>query len=151
MPDAPPGLESIEAMLRGDPKAARDLFDGERDAALRTLSKRDAREVSALHLEACARVEPLVEHFTKMAPPACARGCSFCCRGVRVEATVPEAVAIADFVREGRSADEIGELAREAAERAAAVRDLDSRARWANKTPCRFLDDAGACTVYGVR
>src|SRR5688572_4802298 len=70
MPDAPPGLESIEAMLRGDPKAARDLFDGERDAALRTLSKRDAREVSALHLEACARVEPLVEHFTKMAPPA---------------------------------------------------------------------------------
>jgi Fe-S-cluster containining protein len=151
MSDAPPRVESLEAMLRGDPEAARELFDGEREAARRILAKREAREVPALATESWARLESGVDHFQRMAPPACARGCSFCCRGVRVEATVPEVIAIANFVRAGRSADEIGELAREAAERALAVRDLDSKARWTNKTPCRFLDARGQCTVYGVR
>jgi Fe-S-cluster containining protein len=151
MSNAPPEVESFEAMLRGDSEATREVFEGERKAAGRLLSTRAAREVPALVLEACARLEPAVEHFQRIAPPACARCCSFCCRGVRVEATVPEVIAIADFVREGRSPDEARVLAREAAESAAAVRDLDSKARWTNKTPCRFLDTRGQCSVYPVR
>ena len=76
----------------------------------------------------------------------------WCCRGVKVEATVPEAVAVAAFLRDGRTADEQARIARDARDRADATRHLDASARWAAKTPCAFLDTAsGACTIYAAR
>ena len=146
------GLEAIEAGLTGDAAAGRAFFEEEREMARSVLARGAARDVPGLVLDACARLEPVADRLSREAPPACARGCSWCCRGVKVEATVPEAIAIAESFRVGRTSDEVAALARDATERASALFELDAEARWARKTPCRFLDEAsGACTIYAVR
>jgi Fe-S-cluster containining protein len=145
-------LEAIEAGLAGDGAAGRAFFEAERELARGVLARGDARDVPGLVLDACARLEPAADLLAKGAPPACARGCSWCCRGVKVEATVPEVLAIAESFRAGRCSEDVAALARDATERARALRDLDAETRWARKTPCRFLDEAsGACTIYAVR
>ena len=144
--------DTIERALDGDADAARAFFEAERRVAADVLALRSAADVPSLVLSACERLEPVAERLAQSAPPVCARGCSWCCRGVKVEATVAEAFAVAAFLRDGRSEDEQARIARDARDRAEATRHLDAAARWAQKTPCVFLDTAsGACTIYAAR
>lgn len=142
----------IEASLRDAPEDTLAFFRRERDAARERLARgRSAQDVAALLLDAAERLEPLVGALVRERPPACAPGCSRCCHGLKIEASAPEAVAIAEFLR-GLDPEELGETRALLSEEAEYARSLDADARWCEQVPCAFLDDAsGECVVYDVR
>jgi hypothetical protein len=82
-------------------------------------------------------------------PPACRKGCSYCCH-VAVEATVPEILAIARFVRERFTQEERDRLMEAVDANIEATEGLSGRERFFSRTPCPLLRD-GACSVYEVR
>lgn len=142
----------IEASLRDAPPETLAFFRRERDAARERLARgRAAADVAALTLGAAERLEPLVTELVRERPPACAAGCSRCCHGLKIEASVPEAVAIAEFLRE-LPPEELAETRAQMAEEAEYAQSLDADARWREQVPCAFLDDAsGQCVIYDVR
>lgn len=142
----------IEASLRDAPDEALEFFRRERDAARECLRAGDsAADVAALALRAAARLEPLVSELIRERPPACGAGCSRCCHGLKIEASAPEAVAIAEFLR-GLTPEGLAETREQMSEEAAFARTLDADTRWREQVPCAFLDDAsGECVIYDVR
>ncbi|HWP09538.1 MAG TPA: YkgJ family cysteine cluster protein [Polyangiaceae bacterium] len=142
----------IEASLRDAPPEALEFFERERAAAGELLdAARSATLVAEVALAAAARLEPLAFELTRERPPACGRGCSRCCHGLKIEASAWEAVAIAEFLR-GLEPQELRETRGQMAEEAAFARTLDADTRWREQTPCAFLDDAsGECVIHAVR
>jgi Fe-S-cluster containining protein len=77
-------------------------------------------------------------------PVACKKGCSWCCRGVKVEAHAPEALVIADRIaREPRL-----RLAVETA--ATKRRTMKTRELAETREACPFLDH-DRCGIYDIR
>jgi len=151
----PPGaklLALIEASLRGAAPEARDFFERERRRARALLAAgKDAESVAEVMLAAADRLEPLVADLTREKPPACGRGCSRCCHGLKIEACAPEAIAIAEFL-ERLPPDELATTRAQMAEEAAFARTLDAATRWREQIPCAFLEDAtGQCVIHDVR
>jgi Fe-S-cluster containining protein len=145
-------LALIEASLRGAPPEALAFFERERSAARERLAAgQGAAEVAEVVLGAADRLEPLVAELVRERPPACGRGCSRCCHGLKIEVSAPEAVAIAQFLG-GLPPAELGETRAQMAEEAAFARTLDAETRWREQTPCAFLEDAtGECVIHDVR
>ncbi|HEV8551400.1 MAG TPA: YkgJ family cysteine cluster protein, partial [Polyangiaceae bacterium] len=145
-------LALIEASLRKAPAEARDFFDRERQAARAGLAAGDsATHVAEVVLTAADRLEPLVADLVQERPPACARGCSCCCHGLKIEVSAPEAVAIAEYLR-GLAPEELEETREQLRDEAAFARTLDAATRWREQTACAFLDDAsGECVIHAVR
>src|SRR5262249_23652882 len=128
------------------------FFRRERDAARERLARgRTAEDVAALTLAAAERLEPLVAELVRERPPACGAGCSRCCHGLKIEASAPEAVAIAEFLR-GLTPEELADTRAQLADEAEYARGLDADTRWREQVPCAFLDDeTGECVIYDVR
>jgi hypothetical protein len=150
-----PGAEVmrlIEASLRGATPEALDFFERERAAARELLEgARSATQVAELALAAADRLEPLADELTRERPPACGRGCSRCCHGLKIEASAWEAIAIAEFLG-GLDPQELRQVREQMTEEAAFARTLDADTRWREQTPCAFLDDAsGECVIHAVR
>lgn len=145
-------IELIEASLRNAPADALEFFERERAAAREILdAARDATDVAELALAAADRLEPLAFELTRERPPACGRGCSRCCHGLKIEASAWEAIAIAEFLSE-LEPEELRHTREQMAEEAAFARGLDAEARWREQLPCAFLDDAsGECVIHAVR
>jgi Fe-S-cluster containining protein len=145
-------LALIEASLREASPEALDFFQRERVAARERLSAgKRAADVAEVTLGAADRLEPLVSELVRERPPACGRGCSRCCHGLKIEASAPEAIAIAEFLR-GLTPDELATTCEQMAEEAAFARTLDAETRWREQSPCAFLDDAsGECVIHDVR
>lgn len=81
-------------------------------------------------------------------PPACTRGCSYCC-SVRVSVTVPELMLALAFAREKLPTEElrrVRERARENASRTHGTTPLGYPL-----VDCAFLSEDGACRVYEAR
>jgi Fe-S-cluster containining protein len=142
----------IEASLRDAPPETLAFFRRERDAARERVARGGtAEDVAALTLAAAEHLEPLVAELVRERPPACRAGCSRCCHGLKIEASAPEAVAIAEYLR-GLAPEELAETRAQLAEEAEYARSLDADARWREQVPCAFLDDeAGQCVIYDVR
>jgi Fe-S-cluster containining protein len=142
----------IEASLRDAAPEAMEFFRRERDAARERLSAgHSAANVADVVLRAAARLDPLVAELTEERPPACAAGCSRCCHGLKIEASAPEAVAIAEYLR-GLTPEELADTCEQLAEEAEYARSLDADTRWREQVPCAFLEDAtGQCVIYDVR
>jgi Fe-S-cluster containining protein len=142
----------IEATLRGATPEALEFFERERRAARELLDAgRSAADIAELAVAAAERLDPLVDELTRERPPACGRGCSRCCHGLKIEASAWEAVAIAEFLR-GLEPDELRQTREQMAEEAEFARTLDADTRWREQTPCAFLDDAsGECVIHPVR
>jgi Fe-S-cluster containining protein len=145
-------LALIEASLRDAPPETLAFFRRERAAARERLGQGRTREgVAELLLSAVERLEPLVAELVRERPPACAAGCSRCCHGLKIEASAPEAVAIAEFLR-GLAPEELAATRAQMAEEAGYAQTLDADTRWREQVPCAFLDDAsGQCVIYDVR
>jgi Fe-S-cluster containining protein len=75
---------------------------------------------------------------------ACHKGCSWCCRGVKVEVRAPEALVIADRIR----ADARLRSSLEAA--ATKRRTMKTSVLAASRDACPFLDQ-DRCAIYDVR
>ena len=82
-------------------------------------------------------------------PQACSAGCAWCCH-LRVEVTVPEAIRIADYLREGLSPEAFSQVREQIARVHAQTRGLDGEGRAAAHLPCPLLAN-GLCSVYAVR
>ncbi len=142
----------IEASLRDAAPETLAFFRRERDAARERLARgRAAEDVASLTLAAAEGLEPLVAELVRERPPACAAGCSRCCHGLKIEASAPEAVAIAEFLR-GLPPEELAETRAQLDDEADYARSLDVDTRWREQVPCAFLDDTtGQCVIYDVR
>jgi Fe-S-cluster containining protein len=142
----------IDASLQSASPEAREFFRRERDAARERLAAgRTAKDVAALTERAAERLDPLVADLMRARPPACTSGCSRCCHGLKIEASAPEAVTIAEFLR-GLTPDELARTCEQMSEEAAYARTLDADTRWREQVPCAFLEDStGECVIYDVR
>jgi Fe-S-cluster containining protein len=80
---------------------------------------------------------------------ACAEGCCFCCYQP-VDITVPEALAIAAYVRSQLAEKDLDALRTRLAMTTASLRDLSYEAHAQAKIPCALLVD-GVCSVYPSR
>lgn len=142
----------IEASLRHATPEALEFFERERVSARERLEAgRRPGDIAEVALAAADRLEPLVAELTRERPPACGRGCSRCCHGLKIEASAWEAVAIAEFLT-GLEPEELRQTREQMAEEAAFARTLDADTRWREQTPCAFLDDAsGECVIHAVR
>jgi Fe-S-cluster containining protein len=81
---------------------------------------------------------------------ACGPGCSFCCV-VNVSVLVPEAVAIALYLRQTVPAGELGRISEKAQRQAEKVRWVEDHERPLLRFPCSFLDERGWCLIHPVR
>ena len=81
---------------------------------------------------------------------ACSAGCGTCCQ-VHVAVLEPEALHIAAYLRQTRSATELAELRRRMNRLCIAIEGLDEEERAACGCHCVFLDSEGHCTIYPVR
>ncbi len=126
---------------------------GEAQATLGVLLKgRTAKEVAAVALSAYQRVDSAVQDYTGQAGLACGKGCAWCCRGVKVDVLVPEAVAIAEYLRRSIDEGEYENFVRRLREVANQFSAMNSAQRVQSKAPCAFLnDESGQCRIYEVR
>lgn len=94
----------------------------------------------------------LVDDASRLDAPACKKGCSWCCRGVRVTASPWELLALASWLRESRDAKALADLSQVIQEHAEATYTVSAAALAEAKTPCPLLDLTNdSCTVHAAR
>lgn len=106
----------------------------------------------SLGRSATAAMSRLSEALLASAPPgsvACHAGCDHCCYQV-VGVTPPEALAIADHLKQTLPAEEFERVRARIDERFERGRGLSSAERFSPDHPCVFLE-GGGCSVYEVR
>jgi Fe-S-cluster containining protein len=97
-------------------------------------------------------VQKVLDSAPKEHAPACKEGCSWCCRGIRVDVLVPEAITIAEYLRFSMPTDEFDHIRRWIADTAARTRNMTLRERRETGEPCPLLEqETGMCSVYDVR
>jgi Fe-S-cluster containining protein len=83
---------------------------------------------------------------------ACRRGCGFCCHGVRVDVTAPEALTIARGFREALPEAHVAVVRDRVKRHADAIRRMTLDERYRARTPCPLLDEtSNVCTVHEAR
>jgi Fe-S-cluster containining protein len=128
---------------------------------IRTIADDEAREVAAVLAQgansemassiAAQTAERTERRFLPMfTSVACKVGCSWCCRGLKVDAFAHEAVAIAEHLRDTLSEEDLGRVRHKVSEHASRVRDLTVRQRFEAHLPCPLLED-DRCSVYELR
>ncbi len=81
---------------------------------------------------------------------ACGPGCPHCCV-LNVAALLPEAIVIADWLRQRCDHAEIDRLLQQLADHCCWVRWMEDEERIRRGAACPFLDTAGNCSIYPVR
>jgi hypothetical protein len=81
---------------------------------------------------------------------ACGPACALCC-DLRVEVQAYEALAIAGFLRQHRTPEELGTLTAALRERVRLLRKLSPAQQADARLRCLFLDAGDRCTIYPVR
>jgi hypothetical protein len=81
---------------------------------------------------------------------ACTAGCPHCCV-LNVAVLLPEAMIIAEWIRDRLSAPELAALQKELRLHRCWVRWMDDEERILKHESCPLLDAAGSCTVHPVR
>jgi len=129
----------------------RALFATETDAARSVLSEpRDANTAVKLAVRAGQRAQrTFLPVFQAV---ACKPGCGFCCRGVRVDVTAPEALTIARGFRETLPAAQLAIIRDRVERHAAKLRAMTLEERRREGTPCPLLDEVtNLCSVHDAR
>jgi len=129
----------------------RELFATETAAARSVLSEaRDRNTAVKLAVRAGQRANhtflPVVQSV------ACKPGCGFCCRGVRVDVTAPEALTIARGFRETLPREHVAMILDRVKRHAHTIRSMTLEERYRARTPCSMLDEASdRCAVHDAR
>lgn len=100
--------------------------------------------------EALRRIETCADASPDRPRRACRAGCSSCCY-LAVSITGPEALLIAQRLREAQSEGEIERLAAKLRDTSARVSHLTIEQRARARVPCALLNDAGECTIHPFR
>ena len=151
-PEADAMAAAPEADVRLVGLLQRNVAERQRVTVLRVLNDRGATLPAVLQAAGDAQqsADLAVEIMTPATPAACRAGCHWCCH-VSVSLTVPEALSVASYLREMRSAEELAEVMRRVAELDDTTRGLTSGERAAAKLWCALLGEDGRCTVYSAR
>lgn len=101
---------------------------------------------------AMAAMSQLADGLLARAPAgavACKDGCDHCCYQ-SVGVTPPEAFAIANYLRQNLTQDELGRTAAHISDCHERTQGLSAEERFSPDYPCPFLSQ-GSCTIYEVR
>jgi len=130
-----------------------DTFQKERALYRQTLREvSTAMEIGSLPLFVAARVDPHASELGWQLGIACNKGCGFCCHGLKVELTPPEAIAIAEYLRSKSDSERLSTVGEALQDEADEARSLSMTERWLARRACYFLDEAsGTCTIWQVR
>lgn len=132
-------------------------LDGETEsshALLVELRKRgaDAFALAAAAMDRAQTLATVRESKGKEHLPVCQPGCSWCCIGIRVGVTAPEALLIAESLRRDCSPEELDELKQHVGAAADRSHGLSVDEYAEQQLRCPFLDaPSGECAVYDVR
>jgi Fe-S-cluster containining protein len=123
-------------------------------AAAETLSKgRTEAEVHELAANALGfaqkEIERMVEHTPPESRPACSAGCAFCC-AIPVAVSPPEALYIAEYLRQTLSAEQV-EIRARLRTRVEERQGWTVEERLARKRFCIFLREDWHCGIYPIR
>jgi Fe-S-cluster containining protein len=131
--------------------AIRGLFATETEAARSVLAEpRDRNTAVKLAFRAAHRAERTF--LSVVQSVACKPGCSFCCRGVPVDVTAPEALTMARGFRETLPAEQVAVILHRVREHAETIRSMTLSERRRARTPCPMLDEASnLCAVHQAR
>jgi len=134
-----------------------ELFVRVRDAQSAASARILATHADPASLAAAlvAGARPLVDGAAQASPAkdefACARGCSFCCHQ-QVRVSAPEAIALADTLRDAFPPEWLDQLRALLAQRVARIAGFaGARDYIAAGLPCAFLAADGSCGVYAWR
>ena len=115
--------------------------------------RRSVKRLLTMMTKALARVEKLVKRVNSLDPPprpiACGPGCPFCCH-IRLTASPPEILLIAEHVRSTWPADRLAALKTKLANLDRLTHGRDGEAREAMRLPCPMLLD-NSCGIHVVR
>jgi Fe-S-cluster containining protein len=103
-----------------------------------------------LGAQADSDIQTCVAANPQLRPLACAKGCSWCCRGTRVDAHVPEIALLADALQ-ALPADALRGVQQRVQHAALGFRTRPGRELWLEQAPCALLDEHGRCLAYGAR
>lgn len=134
--------------IAGDPvpEAMIPVLQPERLAWKRKLQLHELDELKKAMLAAYERLDSRIQQHIASSgnPVACKKGCSWCCRGVKVEVHAAEALVIAERI----TSDQRLRSALEAA--ASKRRTMKTDALAASQAACPFLDH-DRCAIYDIR
>lgn len=123
-------------------QAARAVFEEAREPqAMRHAVVRFHRQVDAILAES---------HRVHGVEAACRRGCAHCCH-MQVEVLMPEAFALADWLRRHRTPAELARIEERLRENAERTRAAGAEGRKRMNLACALLGEDGACTAYEAR
>lgn len=147
--DAARGME-IRARLRVMSDRVRAMQAASSRAIVDAHTGQDSL-AEALVVDAYRLVEEVAASSPARAEVECARGCSFCCHQ-QVRVSAPEAIALADALREAFPAEWLAQLRALLAQRVATIAGFAGvREHIAASLPCAFLGHDGGCAVYEWR
>lgn len=134
-------------------QAQHDIIQTERGLARQMLREvTTAMEIGTLPLFVASRVDPHAAELGWQVGIACTKGCSWCCHGLKVEITPPEAIAIAEYLKTKTDPERMPAVADALQDEADEARALSISDRWIARRACYFLDEAsGSCTVWAAR
>ncbi|MEI9941191.1 MAG: YkgJ family cysteine cluster protein [Pseudomonadota bacterium] len=111
-----------------------------------------ATEIGTLPLFVAARIDPHLKELGWQLGIACGKGCAWCCHGLKVEVTPPEAIAVAEYLRSKAEPEQLPAIGEALSIEADEARSLSIEERWVARRACYFLDEAsGACTIWEAR
>lgn len=129
----------------------RELFATETSNAQSVLSQPRDRD-TAVKLSVGAGQRADRTYLPVFQSVACKPGCSFCCHGVRVDATAPEALTIVRGFRETMAKEHVAVIVDHVKRHAALVRSMTLAARYRTRVPCSMLDqNSNLCMVHDAR
>ncbi len=115
--------------------------------------RRTVKRLMAMMKAALARVEKLVARVNAVAPPprpiACGPGCPYCCH-VRLTASPPEILLIAEHIKATWPADRQAAIVRKLANLDRLTHGQGDETREAMRLPCPMLID-NSCGIHAVR
>jgi Fe-S-cluster containining protein len=133
--------------------AQKDAFQKERAVNRQVLNEvATAREIGTLPLFVAARIDPHLKELGLQLGIACGKGCAWCCHGLKVEVTPPEAIAIAEYLRTKTDPERLPAIGEALSDEADEARSLSITDRWLARRACYFLDEAsGSCSIWEAR
>ena len=146
-----PDLLAIDAEELADrmlePATLRAIYE---DAATRLCENRTAQGLYALVDSAIETMEDLWADLAQDEPDyACRKGCSWCCQQT-VMVTAPEALLVAQYIRERYDAETVAKLRDRIVQNAEKIEGLSNDERLDNRLACVFLQE-GECSIYPAR
>ncbi|HET9957731.1 MAG TPA: YkgJ family cysteine cluster protein [Polyangiaceae bacterium] len=145
--------ELLQALPSSDRKDCESVIEAARQAAnWKPPAKVPARMARAAIQKTELLVGKRLKTLGRQPALACAKGCASCCYGTKVDISAPEALLLAEFLKETLGAAELAGLVDGVKQEASRIRDFSLESRALDRAPCVLLESTTqSCRVHAVR